>query len=172
MPMSLEEEVRLLSMVDILGPLSDEELEDLAKRAPDTFLEQDDILYTPKESTERLFILKKGRVQCYEIDEGGNEITLSVVEDGNVFGEMALFNWVEVILPLSPTSCRPPKDGRLVRIEPALTWQHIVRSSPEGRAAEPLALPISDSGTSTDTSQQREKALPQTGERRIRRKGR
>jgi CRP/FNR family transcriptional regulator, cyclic AMP receptor protein len=90
MPMSLKEEVRLLSMVDILGPLSDEELEDLAKRAPDTFLEQDDILYTPKESTERLFILKKGRVQCYEIDEGGNEITLSVVEDGNVFGEMAL----------------------------------------------------------------------------------
>jgi CRP/FNR family transcriptional regulator, cyclic AMP receptor protein len=90
MPISLKEEVRLLSMVDILGPLSDEELEDLAKRAPDTFLEQDDILYTPKESTERLFILKKGRVQCYEIDEGGNEITLSVVEDGNVFGEMAL----------------------------------------------------------------------------------
>jgi hypothetical protein len=48
MPMSLKEEVRLLSMVDILGPLSDEELEDLAKRAPDTFLEQDDILYTPR----------------------------------------------------------------------------------------------------------------------------
>ena len=47
MPMSLREEIRLLSMVDILGPLSDEEMEDLAKRAPDTFLEQDDILYSP-----------------------------------------------------------------------------------------------------------------------------
>ena len=49
MPMSLKEEIRLLSMVDILGPLSDEELEDLAKRTPDTFLDEDDILYTPKE---------------------------------------------------------------------------------------------------------------------------
>src|SRR5215207_719877 len=90
MPMSLKEEIRLLSMVDILGPLSDEEMEDLAKRAPDTFLDEGDILYSPKDSTERLFILKEGRVQLYELDESGDEITLSVIEDGNVFGEMAL----------------------------------------------------------------------------------
>ena len=90
MPMSLKEVIGLLSMVDILGPLYEEEMENLAKMTPDTFLEQDDILYTPKEGTERLFILKKGRVQLYEVDEGGDEITLSVVEEGNVFGEMAL----------------------------------------------------------------------------------
>jgi len=90
MPMSLREQMRLLSMVDFLGPLSDEEMEDLAKRAPDTYLEQDDILYAPTEGTERLFILKKGRVQLYEVDQSGEEITLSVIEDGNVFGEMAL----------------------------------------------------------------------------------
>ena len=90
MPMSLKEEIRLLSMVDFLGPLCEEEMEDLAKRTPDTFLEQDDILYAPSEGTERLFILKKGRVQLYEVNGEGDEITLSVVEDGNVFGEMAL----------------------------------------------------------------------------------
>jgi len=90
MPMSLKEEIRLLSMVDILGPLSDEEMEDLAKRTPDTFLEQGDVLYSPQDGTERLFILKEGRVQLYEVDRGGEEITLSVIEDGNVFGEMAL----------------------------------------------------------------------------------
>jgi CRP/FNR family transcriptional regulator, cyclic AMP receptor protein len=90
MPMSLKEQMRLLSMVNILGPLSEEELEDLAKRTPDTFLEQDDILYVPTEGTERLLVLKKGRVQLYEIDQSGEEITLSVIEDGNVFGEMAL----------------------------------------------------------------------------------
>ena len=90
MPMSLKEEIRLLSMVDFLGPLSEEEMEDLAKRTPDTFLEQEDILYAPSEGTERLFILKKGRVQLYEVNGEGDEITLSVIEDGNVFGEMAL----------------------------------------------------------------------------------
>ena len=90
MPMSLKEEIRLLSMVDFLGPLSEEEMEDLAKRTPDTFLEQEDILYAPSEGTERLFILKKGRVQLYEVNGEGDLITLSVIEDGNVFGEMAL----------------------------------------------------------------------------------
>jgi CRP/FNR family transcriptional regulator, cyclic AMP receptor protein len=65
-------------------------MEDLAKRTPDTFLEQGDVLYSPQDGTQRLFILKKGRVQLYEVDQSGEEITLSVIEDGNVFGEMAL----------------------------------------------------------------------------------
>jgi hypothetical protein len=38
-------------MVEIPGPLSDEEMKDLAKRTPDTFLEQDDILYVPTEGS-------------------------------------------------------------------------------------------------------------------------
>jgi CRP/FNR family transcriptional regulator, cyclic AMP receptor protein len=112
MPMSLKEQMRLLSMVDILGPLSEEELEDLAKRTPDTFLEQDDILYVPTEGTERLLVLKKGRVQLYEIDQSGEEITLSVIEDGNVFGEMALTGqslsgiYVRAISPSTVVSLR------------------------------------------------------------------
>ena len=65
-------------------------MEEFAQRVPDTYLEQGDILYTPYESSERLFILKKGRVQVYEIDQAGDEITLSVVEGGNIFGEMSL----------------------------------------------------------------------------------
>ena len=90
MPMSTIEQARLLSMVDIFGPLSQEELEELARHIPDTFLEQGDILYTPQGGQERLFILKKGRVQVYEIDQSGQEITLSVIEDGTIFGEMIL----------------------------------------------------------------------------------
>ena len=90
MPMALQRQVRLLSMVDILGPLSGEELEDLAKKVPDTHLEEGNVLYTPQDGRERLFVLKEGRVQVYEVDRGGEEVTLSVIEDGNVFGEMAL----------------------------------------------------------------------------------
>ena len=124
MPMSLQEEMRLLSMVDILGPLSDEELEDLARRTPDTFLEQDDILYAPREGTERLFILKKGRVQVYEIDGDGDEITLSVIEDGNVFGEMALTGqsleglYVRALTPSTVVSLRREDVEDLIRKKP------------------------------------------------------
>jgi CRP/FNR family transcriptional regulator, cyclic AMP receptor protein len=124
MPMPLKEEIRLLSMVDILGPLSDEEMEDLARRTPDTFLEQEDILYTPKEGTERLFILKKGRVQLYEVDQAGDEITLSVVEDGNVFGEMALIGqslsglYVRAIEPSTVVSLKREDLEHLIRNKP------------------------------------------------------
>jgi CRP/FNR family cyclic AMP-dependent transcriptional regulator len=124
MPMSLQEEIRLLPMVDILGPLSEEEMEDLAKRAPDTFLEQDDILYTPKEGTERLFILKKGRVQLFEVNGDGDEITLSVIEDGNVFGEMALIGqslkglYVRALIPSTVISLKRKDLEDLIRNKP------------------------------------------------------
>jgi CRP/FNR family transcriptional regulator, cyclic AMP receptor protein len=124
MPMSLQEQIRLLSMVDILGPLSDEEMEDLAKRTPDTFLEQGDVLYSPKASTERLFILKEGRVQVYEVDRGGEEITLSVVEDGNVFGEMALTGqsleglYVRALTPSTVVSLRREELEKLIMNKP------------------------------------------------------
>jgi CRP/FNR family transcriptional regulator, cyclic AMP receptor protein len=124
MPMSLQEQIRLLSMVDILGPLSEEEMEDLAKRSPDTFLEQDDILYSPKDSIERLFILKKGRIQLYEVDQAGEEITLSVVEDGNVFGEMALTGqslqslYIRALTPSTVVSLRREELEMLIMKKP------------------------------------------------------
>jgi CRP/FNR family cyclic AMP-dependent transcriptional regulator len=124
MPMSIKEQIRLLSMVDILGPLSEEELEDLAKRTPDTFLEQGDVLYSPKASTERLFILKKGRVQVYEVDRGGDEITLSVVEASNVFGEMALTGqsleglYVRALTPSTVVSLRREELEKLIMNKP------------------------------------------------------
>jgi CRP/FNR family transcriptional regulator len=124
MPMPLKEEIRLLSMVDILGPLSDEEMEDLAKRTPDTFLEQDDVLYTPKDGTERLFVLKEGRVQLYQVNREGEEITLSVVEDGNVFGEMALTGqslhglYVRALTPSTVVSLRREELEDLIMKKP------------------------------------------------------
>ena len=124
MPMSLQEQIRLLSMVDILGPLSDEEMEDLAKRTPDTFLDQGDVLYSPRDSTERLFILRKGRVQVYEVDRGGDEITLSMVEDGNVFGEMALTGqsleglYVRALTPSTVVSLRREELEKLIMNKP------------------------------------------------------
>jgi CRP/FNR family transcriptional regulator, cyclic AMP receptor protein len=124
MAMALKEEIRLLSMVDVLGPLSDEQMEDLARRAPDTFLDEEDILYTPKEGTERLFVLKKGRVQLYEVNAEGDEITLSVIEEGNVFGEMALTAqslhglYVRAIEPSTVVSMRREDVEELIRQTP------------------------------------------------------
>ena len=90
MAMPLDEQVRLLSMVDILEPLTREELKELGQRAPDTHLQEGEIFLNPQEEDERLYVLKKGRAQIYEMTPEGEETTLSVVEAGNIFGEMIL----------------------------------------------------------------------------------
>lgn len=85
-----EEKVRLLSMVDILEPLSREEIQEISRKIPDTHLSGGQVFYTPREKSERLFMLKKGRVRLYRVGPDGRELTLAVVEAGTVFGEMSL----------------------------------------------------------------------------------
>jgi CRP/FNR family cyclic AMP-dependent transcriptional regulator len=88
--MPLWEEVRLLSASDLLEPLSEGELEELARRNPDTRLEAGEIFFTPGEDLERLYVLKEGRVRVYKTGPEGQEVMLEVVRAGSVFGEMAL----------------------------------------------------------------------------------
>jgi CRP/FNR family cyclic AMP-dependent transcriptional regulator len=85
-----EEKLRLLSMMDILEPLSREEIKELSRRVPDTHFQRGQILYTPYEKNEVLFMLKKGRVRIYRVSTDGREFTLAVMGAGMVFGEMSL----------------------------------------------------------------------------------
>jgi CRP/FNR family transcriptional regulator, cyclic AMP receptor protein len=90
MPLSLEEKVRLMSMVDVFELLSREELEELAHLARDTHLGQGEDLHTRQAGGGKLYALKEGRVQLYVALPNDGEVTLSVVEGGSIFGEMAL----------------------------------------------------------------------------------
>ena len=87
--MSLEEEVQVLSRVEILEPLSEEELRELLRQSPDTHLNPGEIFYTPEDTSENLYILKKGRVRIYR-QSYARELTLAEIEPGTIFGEMAL----------------------------------------------------------------------------------
>lgn len=85
-----KEKLQLLSMVDILEPLSRAQIVEVLQRVPDAHFEQGRILYTPEDRSEALFLLKRGRVRIYKLDKEGREFTLGVVEAGTIFGEMAL----------------------------------------------------------------------------------
>jgi CRP-like cAMP-binding protein len=84
------ERIRLLSMVDIFEPLSEQEIEQLNGQLPDVHLEPGDMFYGPEDQTEKLFILQKGKIRIFRMTPDGREFTLAVVESGTVFGEMAL----------------------------------------------------------------------------------
>jgi len=90
--MNKEEQVELLSGVDIFEDLPKEEvreiLDELLERNAEINLGAGEIFYTPRQPDGKLFILIKGGVRIYKM-EGGREFTLEVVNSGTVFGEVA-----------------------------------------------------------------------------------
>jgi CRP/FNR family transcriptional regulator len=90
--MNKEDQIELLSRVDIFESLPKEEireiLDDLLKRNAEINLAPGEVFYTPQEPDGKLFILKQGRVRIYKM-EGSHEFTLEVVDAGTVFGEVA-----------------------------------------------------------------------------------
>jgi CRP-like cAMP-binding protein len=90
LPETSAERIKLLSLVDIFEPLSEEKIEQLNGQLPDRRLEAGEIFYGPEDRSERLFLLQKGKVRMFRTTPDGREFTLAVVEAGTVFGEMAL----------------------------------------------------------------------------------
>jgi CRP-like cAMP-binding protein len=78
------EQMRMLSGVDFLKPLSEEELEKLAQRCPNIYFQPKEIISTPADHDDRFFILKHGRVRIYKIGPKGNEQTVAEISDGTV----------------------------------------------------------------------------------------
>jgi CRP/FNR family transcriptional regulator len=87
---SSTERVRLLSLVDIFEPLTEEEIKSLNGQLPDRRLQSGEIFFGPQDRSERLYLLQRGRVRIFRSTPDGREFTLAVVEAGTVFGEMAL----------------------------------------------------------------------------------
>src|SRR5215218_758568 len=86
--MRKDEEVELLSRVDLFDSLSKQEIRQLLDENSDVGLEEGETFYAPWEHDSQLFILKKGRMRLYRT-EGSREFTLEVIDAGTVFGEMA-----------------------------------------------------------------------------------
>ncbi len=125
MPLSLEDKVRLLSMVDVFESLVRQELVELTHRARDTHLERGEVLGRPQEEgNEELYVLKEGRVQLYVQVPDGGEVTLSVVERGSIFGELALGGlrsgevYARALVPSLVCSLRTEEVQRLIETNP------------------------------------------------------
>ncbi len=138
----IDEEVRLLHASDILEPLSDEELEELARQNPDIRLREGEILFGPEEAGERLYIVKEGRIRLYKVGPEGNEITLAMVNQGRVFGEMALTAqrvraaYAQATQPSLLISLSQETLKELVRDKPEVGIRLIERLSERVRALE------------------------------------
>ena len=78
---------RMLALVDILEGVSPEEVRVLARRSAFANLDtRDAFLVSPDEHADRLLLLLEGRAQVCEDSDCGQELTVSVVEDGTLVG--------------------------------------------------------------------------------------
>src|SRR5215212_3523696 len=84
-PTRAKEQLRMLSGVDFLEPLSEEELEELLTRSPQRHYKPREIFSTPTEEDDRIFVVKEGRVRIYKLCPLGREQTLTEIGDGTGF---------------------------------------------------------------------------------------
>jgi CRP/FNR family transcriptional regulator len=122
--LSPKEKVQLVCLADILEPLSEEQVKAVHQWLPETHLKQGQTFYTPEDRGEGLFLVKSGRVRIYKLDPTGRELTLAVVGEGTIFGEMALTAqrlrgaYAEAIEPTVICTIKREEIERLVRENP------------------------------------------------------
>jgi CRP-like cAMP-binding protein len=98
-----DDRLRLLAEVDIFADLSGQEMAAIANAAPMRTYASGAMLFTPRQPTESLFILKRGRVRVFRVSADGRALTTAIITPGTIFGEMVLLgqqmydNWAEAL---------------------------------------------------------------------------
>ena len=88
--MSLEREVRLLSLVDVLEPLSEEELEEVVTLCRDIRLDVDEEFFGSEEYDGGLFLLEEGHLVVYKLSSSGTQLTIALHSGGSVLPTLRL----------------------------------------------------------------------------------
>ena len=97
------DEFYCLAEVDLFRDLSRREMAALGARAPLRTVPAGQVVYTPHQPAQVLFILKRGRLRLYRIAPDGRGVTTAVLGPGVVFGEMDLLGlrmhacWAEAL---------------------------------------------------------------------------
>ena len=79
-----------LTEVDIFRDLNDTEMAAIAAAAPMRTYAAGEMLYSPHNPVEALFILKNGRVRIFRVSADGRALTTAIMMPGTIFGEMVL----------------------------------------------------------------------------------
>ncbi len=88
--MDAPQKIDYLRQIDVFQSLSKAEIEEMDRTTTMTTCRRGKIFYQPDDTSEVLFILKKGRVQLYRLSTEGKKLVVAVIGPGTIFGEMAI----------------------------------------------------------------------------------
>ena len=96
LPSSLEQDTErnadLLKNVSLFAGLDAVEIQALAEVAMVRHVPSDAIILLAEEEGDTLFVIVNGRVKVTVMSEDGREVILSILKDGDIFGEMSLLD--------------------------------------------------------------------------------
>lgn len=81
-----------LKLIPLFSELREEELEDLMKVSVRQTFKKDNMVLIEEEVGSTMFIILNGRVKISRISDEGREVILSILVDGDFFGEMAILD--------------------------------------------------------------------------------
>jgi CRP-like cAMP-binding protein len=115
--------IKLLSLVDVLEPLSTREREWLGQRTIERRFQGGDIVHVPGDASEIVYLLLAGRIRLYGM-VGEQELTFDVIQAGTIFGVASLLERTqnEYAMALEPSR---------VGLLSLNTFWHLVRQNPE-----------------------------------------
>lgn len=76
----------------LLNNLPQADIDVLLSHAKIRNFKKNSIIMTEGDSSNSLYMVKTGRVKIYVSEEDGKELTLNVMEEGDYFGELSLFD--------------------------------------------------------------------------------
>ncbi len=79
-----------MTEVDIFCDLDEVEMEAMAQAAPMKTYALGELVYSPHQPIETLFILKQGRIRIFRVSADGRALTTAIIEPGTIFGEMVV----------------------------------------------------------------------------------
>jgi CRP/FNR family transcriptional regulator len=84
------EECWYLEQINIFEGLSEMELLEIARLATTQHFAREAVLYSPEDEAGSIYLLEEGKVKLSKVADDGKEITIAVLQGGDVFGELSM----------------------------------------------------------------------------------
>jgi len=82
----------MLEDLDLFKQLKPETLEDIRRQLRTRKLTKGELLFSPGDTSDSMYVVDKGRIRIWTVSAAGAEVTLNVLGPGAVFGEIGLLD--------------------------------------------------------------------------------
>ncbi len=81
-----------LDALDIFKAINPSTIESIARKAQNRTLEKGELLFNVGDTSDALYIIAHGRIRIWAVSAAGTEVTLNVLTNGAVFGEIGMLD--------------------------------------------------------------------------------